>query len=184
MELTQIQNRIHEIRGEKVMLDFDLALLYEVETRVFNQAIKRNLESFPEDFMFRLTSKEWRELSIQMVKQNGNGDNSSQFVMSSRKHRGSTYLPYAFTEHGVTMAASVLKSSKARKMNIAIVRAFIALKKLALRNLDLTAIVLELKHRVSEHDIQLSSIYDALENLLDKKAEEQSWRERKRIGFK
>lgn len=174
MELAQIQNRIYEIRGEKVMLDFDLAQLYEVETRVFNQAIKRNLESFPEDFMFRLTAKEWKEIS------------SSQFVMMDNlpKNRTGKYLPYAFTEHGVTMAASILKSPKARKMNIAIVRAFIALKKLALRNLDLTAIVLELKHRMSEHDVQLSSIYDALENLLDKKAGEQAWKDRPRIGFK
>lgn len=200
MELAQIQNRIYEIRGEKVMLDFDLAQLYEVETRVFNQAIKRNLESFPEDFMFRLTEKEWKEISSsqfvmssnepnsnltsQNVTSSNSVNNSSQIVMSSRKHRGAKYLPYAFTEHGVTMAASILKSPKARKMNIAIVRAFIALKKLALRNLDLTAIVLELKHRVSEHDVQLSSIYDALENLLDKKAGEEAWKDRPRIGFK
>lgn len=105
MELTQIQSRIYVVRGEKVILDFDRARLYEVETRVFNQAIKRNLENFPDDFMFRLTQKEWNEIS------------SSQIVMMENlpKNRTGKYLPYAFTEHGVTMAASVLKSPKARK---------------------------------------------------------------------
>lgn len=99
-----LQNRIYEIRGEKVMLDFDLAQLYEVETRVMNQAIKRNLDSFPEDFMFKLTGQEWQEVlafhnvtPIEM--QDGN---SSQIVMSSLKHRGAKYMPYVFTEHGVT----------------------------------------------------------------------------------
>lgn len=172
MELAQIQNRIYEIRGERVMLDFDLAQLYEVETRVFNQAIKRNVESFPEDFMFRLTVKEWKEIS------------SSQIVMSSRKHRGVKYLPYAFTEHGVTMAASILKSHKARKMNIAIVRAFIALKKIAISNTDVLNVLLELRDRVNEHDVQLGSIYETIENLLDKKLHEIAWKDRPRIGFK
>ena len=120
MQLQLIQNRIYEIRGEKIMLDFDLAELYDVETRVFNQAVKRNIDSFPKDFMFRLTSEEWKE-------------NSSQNVMSSIKHRGAKYLPYAFTEHGVAMLSSILKSDTARTMNIAIIRAFIALRKLALQ---------------------------------------------------
>ena len=136
MEIQLIQNRIYEIRGEKVMLDFDLAELYEVETRVLNQAIKRNTESFPDDFMFRLSDKEWSEILLAqkgLSKQSGK-TNSSQSVMSSKKHRGAAYLPYAFTEHGVTMLASVLRSAKARKMNIAIVRVFVALKKRALVN--------------------------------------------------
>ena len=90
MQLQLIQNRIYEIRGEKIMLDFDLAQLYEVETRVFNQAIKRNAESFPKDFMFRLTAKEWKAiLSSQVVVMDTTDKlNSSQFVMSSIKHRG------------------------------------------------------------------------------------------------
>jgi len=102
------------------MLDFDLAELYEVETRIFNQAIKRNMDSFPEDFMFRLSTNEWSNIS------------SSQIVMMGNvpKNRTGKYLPYAFTEHGVTMLASVLKSLKARKMNIAIVRAFVGLRKM------------------------------------------------------
>ncbi len=129
MKAQIIQDRIYEVRGEKIMLDFDLAQLYGVETRIFNQSVKRNLTSFPKDFMFKLNAKEWKEiLSSQVVlMENQDKGNSSQFVMSSIKHRGSAYRPYAFTEHGVTMLASILKSPKARKMNIAIVRAFIAL---------------------------------------------------------
>src|SRR5438876_2853295 len=124
MHLIVIKQKIYEIRSHKVMLDFDLAELYEVETRALNQAIKRNIESFPKDFMFRLTAKEWKTMS-------------SQFVMTYPGKRPKTALPYACTEHGVTMLASVLKSSKARKMNIAIVRAFIALKKFVLENSEI-----------------------------------------------
>lgn len=173
------------------MLDFDLAQLYEVETRVLNQAIKRNLQSFPKDFMFRLTAKEWKNMMSQIVipsDLNNKQKNSSQFVMSSIKHRGANYLPYAFTEHGVSMAASVLKSTKARKMNIAIVRAFIVLKKFVVQNHSAIDLLKELKQRIDEHDVQLKHIYDTLENLLDEKEEEKakqiSWQERKRIGFK
>ena len=153
------------------MLDFDLAELYEVETRALNQAIKRNIESFPKDFMFRLTAKEWKTMS-------------SQFVMTYPGKRPKTALPYAFTEHGVTMLASVLKSSKARKMNIAIVRAFIALKKFVLENSEILGQLKELKERIGDHDIQLNQIYNAIENLLDDKVEQKSWKERERIGFK
>ena len=156
------------------MLDFDLAELYEVETRVFNQAIKRNMESFPEDFMFRLSAHEWKGIS------------SSQIVMMDRlpKNRTGKYLPYAFTEHGVTMLASVLKSPKARKMNIAIVRAFIALRKLVLENNEVLEQLNQLKGRLGEHDVQLNQIYDAIENLLDEKVDQKKWEDRERIGFK
>ena len=119
MQLQVIQNKIYEVRDVKVMLDFDLAELYQVETRVFNQAVKRNLESFPKDFMFRLTKKEWETMS-------------SQFVMTYPTKRPKAAIPYALTEHVETMVAGILKSPIARKMNIAIVRAFIALRKFAL----------------------------------------------------
>ena len=113
MQLVTIQNKIYEIKGIKVMLDFDLAELYEVETRVLNQAIKRNIESFPEDFMFRLTKEEWEEVSSsQSVMM------SSQSVMTYKRPKSA--LPYVFTEHGVTMLASVLRSPKARKMNTSV----------------------------------------------------------------
>lgn len=193
MQLQFIQQKIFEIRGLKVMLDFDLAALYEVETRVFNQAVKRNIENFPEDFMFRLTKKEWDYLRSQIVildeqRTENQSTNSSQFVMSSRKHRGKVYQPYAFTEHGVTMLASILKSSIARKMNIAIVRAFIALRKFAIEYKDILKQLDGLKDRISGHDAQLNQIYEALENMLDKKADEENklelWMQRERIGFK
>ena len=190
MKADLIQKQIYEVRGEKIMVDFDLAQLYEVETRVLNQAIKRNIESFPKDFMFRLTAKEWKEVlsSQTLIIENFEKTNSSQFVMSSVKFRGAKYLPYAFTEHGVTMLASILKSPKARKMNIAIVRAFIALKKFVSKNDAVLELVKELKERIDEHDVQLSSIYDAIEGLLDEKENENDkkigWEERERIGFK
>jgi ORF6N domain len=108
MQIVTIQNKIYEINGIKVMLDYDLAELYEVETRVLNQAIKRNIESFPEDFMFRLTKEDWEEMSSSQIVMM-----SSQIVMTSSRPKST--LPYAFTEHGVTMLASVLRSPKARK---------------------------------------------------------------------
>jgi len=193
MELQIIREKIFEIRGQKVMLDFDLAALYEVETRVFNQAVKRNIESFPEEFMFQLTRKEWQEMSSQIVMTSskateGQQTNRSQNVTSLRKYRSKTYRPYAFTEHGVTMLASVLKSPKARKMNIEIVRAFVALRKFVMQYKEIAEGLHELRDRLDGHDAQLNQIYDALENMLEKKVEEENksdmWKARERIGFK
>ena len=194
MQMTQhIQTRIYEIRGERVLLDFDLAELYAVETRVLNQAVKRNANRFPEDFMFRLTALEWERIWSQIAPASENSNPSSQIVMMDLpKNRTEKYLPYAFTEHGVAMLASVLKSKKAIDMNIAIVRAFIAIRQLIHKHKDVSAQMhefrLELQSRIGEHDVQLAAIYDALENLLDKKEEEnemkQNWGKRERIGFK
>jgi predicted nuclease with TOPRIM domain len=103
--------------------------------------------------------------------------------MSSKKHRGKTYIPYAFTEHGVAMLASVLKSVSARKMNIAMVRTFIALRKTIPRVQDIRQQMDELKERLGEHDIPLAQIYESLENLLDERADSRQWNERERIGF-
>ena len=176
MNLTVIQNKIYEIREQKAMLDFDLAELYEVETRVLNQAVKRNRDRFPVDFMFRLTKKEWESLRSQIV------------ILENSRGKYPKYLPYVFTEHGVTMLASVLKSERAVKMNIAIVRAFIALRQIALHHKDLAEKLDQLKNemydRLGEHDTQLNAIYDAIENLLDDKAEKKNWEERERIGYK
>lgn len=120
MELIPIQNKIYEIRGQKVMLNFDLAEMYEVETKVSNQAVKRNIDRFPKDFMFRLTAKEWDNLR-------------------SQKHRPKSVIPFAFTEHGVMMLASVLRSKKAIQINIPIVRAFILLREYAYNYKELAA---------------------------------------------
>jgi len=102
----------------------------------------------------------------------------------SRKKRAKAYLPYAFTEHGVSMLASVLKSEKAVRMSIAIVRAFIALKEFVSKQSSIDTQLQEIRDRLMEHDVQLSSIYDAIENLLDEKVNQKSWEERQRIGFK
>lgn len=192
MHLQVIQNKIYEIRGQKVMLDFDLAELYNVATKVFNQAVKRNIESFPDEFMFKLTGEEWEMLRSQTMTSatqvvDNQNENWSQIVTSSLKHRGKSYLPYAFTEHGVTMLASVLKSQTARKMNIAIVKAFIAMRKMVIEYAEVIKVIDDLKERIEGHDTQLNQIYDALESMLDKKVEEESrqkeWDDRERIGF-
>ncbi len=108
-------------------------------------------------------------------------------MTSSLKHRGRSYLPYAFTEHGVTMLASVLKSPTARKMNIAIVKAFIAMRKMVIAYAEVIKVIDGLKERIDGHDAQLNQIYDALESMLDKKTEEETrqkeWDDRERIGF-
>ena len=144
MELQIIQNKIYDIRGQRVMLDFDLAELYEVETRVLNQAVKRNNKRFPSDFMFQLTNKEFDNLM-------------SQIVISS--WGGTRKLPYAFTEHGVTMLASVLRSERAIDINIQIVRAFIALRQYALGYAELNQ---KLENFMVETNMQFSDIYQAL----------------------
>lgn len=153
------------------MLDFDLADLYEVETKVLNQAVKRNIDRFPDDFMFRLTEDEWQRLRSQFV------------TLDVGRGKYSKYLPYAFSEHGVTMLASVLKSKKAVQMNIAIVRAFIALREYALNYKELAGQINELREKTGDHDIQLNQIYEAIEKLLDHKVSQEKWEDRQRIGF-
>jgi len=189
MQTQFIQQKIFEIRGQKVMLDFDLAALYEVETRVFNQAVKRNMESFPEDFMFRLTREMRSQIVIAYSESSDNqSSSSSQNVIALQKKRNISATAYAFTEHGVTMLASILKSTTARKMNIAIVRAFIAMRKTIVQYSEVVKVIEDLKERISGHDAQLNQIYEALENMLDKKADEEmkleAWKNRKQIGFK
>ena len=184
----RIVNKIHLIRDQKVMLDFDLAVLYEVETKRLNEQVKRNIDRFPKDFMFRLTSKEWNFIRSQFATASSEVTMRSQFATSSQSKRKGEYTPYAFTEHGVTMLASVLKSERAVKMSIAVVRAFIELKKNALQYNELIEQIENLKNHLGEHDVQLNSIYEAIENLLDAKTDkelkEEAWRNRKRIGFK
>lgn len=153
-ELETIRSRIHEIRGARVMLDFDLAQMYGVETRVLNQAVKRNIERFPEDFMFQLTKGEWEILRSQIVTANltenqtddalrsqiatiKRGDNQEDEVLISQivtskpveKRGGTQKLPYAFTEQGVAMLSSVLRSPLAIQVNIGIMRAFVEMRR-------------------------------------------------------
>ncbi|MDB5257425.1 MAG: DNA-binding protein [Chitinophagaceae bacterium] len=164
MQLQHIQQKIHEIRGMKVMLDFDLAELYEVETRVLNQAVKRNIKRFPDDFMFQLHEEEWRKMS-------------SQIVMTSYK-RPHKSLPMAFTEQGLAMLSGILNSDKAIEVNIAIMRAFVFLRQYALTHKDLTE---QLKALENKHDKKFEDVYEAILYLL-KKDEQPA--ERKPIGFK
>ncbi len=180
MQIIQsIQNRIYEIRGERVMLDRDLATLYETETKFLNLAVKRNLKRFPTDFMFQLTSHEYESLRLQ-IETLENNDSLRLQIVTSKGRGGTRYLPYAFTEQGVAMLSGVLNSDKAISMNIAIMRAFVEIRRLIMQQNDIR----EIWQRVSQHDAQLSEIYDAIENLLDKKAAERKWNERERIGFR
>ena len=167
-EIIPIQQKIFEIRGQKIMFDFDLASLYSVETRVLNQAIKRNRDSFPSDFMFQLTKSEWDSMS-------------SQTVMTYPIKRPKSAFPFVFTEHGVTMLASILKSPKAREMNIQIVRAFIALRNWALNYKELADKIAQLEN---DNDKKFADIYEALNYLISEKEIETNQKERNKIGFK
>ena len=183
MQIIQsIQNRIYVLRGERVMLDRDLAVLYEIETKVLNQAVKRNIKRFPSDFMFQLTSEEFEKINIQYVNEDSL---RSQFVtLKTGRGHHTKFLPYAFTEQGVAMLSGVVNSDKAITMNIAIMRAFVDVRRVLLSQSDLHQKLNEIKDRIGEHDVQLNQIYDAMENLLDEKAAERKWNDRERIGFK
>lgn len=153
------------------MLDFDLAILYEVQTKVLNQAVKRNKKRFPIDFMFRLTPVEWKNMR-------------SQIVTASLEKRNTTALPYAFTEQGVAMLSGILSSDRAIKMNIAIMRAFVEVRRLLLSEGDIIQQITDMKNRLGDHDDQLQQLFEALENLLAEKAQQVNWESRERIGFK
>ncbi len=168
------------IRGEKVMLDTDLAMLYGVEARVLNQAVKRNLKRFPEDFMFQLSLEEAEEIrsalrSQSVTSKSGAASKSSQTVMSSRKHRGRTYRPYAFTEQGVAMLSSVLRSSRAVEVNIAIMRTFVQLRRLMDTNRDLARKIEGLEKK---YDEQFAVVFAAIKQLITPLAPG-----KKQIGF-
>lgn len=194
--IKSIQNRIYEIRGERIMFDFDLAQLYEVATKVLNQAVKRNIKRFPIDFMFRLNSVEWELLRTQIVEGSKDFVLRSQFVTSKllgdlnpstqtlKGSGGARYLPYAFTEQGIAMLSSILNSDKAIQMNIAIMRAFVESRRLSLKDMDLIPQLKEIMEVLGVHDSQLNQIYDAIENLLDEKTAQRKWNDRERIGFK
>jgi hypothetical protein len=156
-----ITQKIIEIRGHKVLLDFDLAELYETSTKVLKQAVRRNINKFPEDFMFELTEEEFQCLR-------------SQIVTSNRG--GLRYMPFAFTEQGVAMLSSVLNNERAIEINIAIMRSFVSLRKFALTYEELTK-------RVTEIEQQFPDIYKALNHLMDSKQQHQMQQERKKIGY-
>ncbi len=197
MQIIQsIQNRIYEIRGERVMLDKDLAGLYETETKALNLAVKRNMKRFPADFMFQLTKEEFDGLrfqnetlekgnSLRFQNETSSVDKNLRLQNETSKNWGGTrYLPHVFTEQGVAMLSGILNSDKAINMNIAIMRAFVEIRRIVFRQNDLKEQLKEIKERLGEHDTQLNHIYDAMENLLDEKAAQRKWDDRDRIGFK
>jgi phage regulator Rha-like protein len=180
-----IQNRIYEIRGEKVMMDRDLAALYEVDVKVLNQAVKRNSKRFPKDFMFQITKEEFEELRFQIETSETVNSLRSQIVtLKTARGQHAKYLPYAFTEQGVAMLSGVLNSDKAIAMNIAIMRAFVEIRRILIQETDMRIQINEIRERLGEHDTQLSAIYDAMENLLDEKVATRKWEGRRKIGFK
>lgn len=158
--LTNVRNLIYDIRGQKVMLDFELAELYEVETRYLNQAVKRNIERFPSDFMFRLTSEEWEDFKV-----------TSQIVISPLGG-GRQYIPYAFTEQGVAMLSGVLRNQKAIEVNINIMRTFVNLRQWALDSKEFGQRLLDLEKYFIEHckdsEKDIREIYEALDLLMDR----------------
>jgi len=170
MELQTIQNRIYEIRGQKVLLDFDLAELYETETKRLKEAVRRNIERFPSDFMFELTKDEYNTLR-------------TQFATLDKTGRGkhSKYNPYAFTEQGIAMLASVLRSPKAIEVNIQIVRAFVFLRKYALSHIELTQKLQELE---AKYNKQFNDIFEAINFILKQDQKKNEQKERIKIGFK
>ena len=160
-----IERKIYLIRGEKVMLSSDLAELYGVEPKVLIQAVKRNIERFPEDFMFHLSNKEFSNLK-------------SQIVTSS--WGGRRYLPYAFTEQGVAMLSSVLRSRQAVQVNIAIMRTFVKLRELLLTHKELSHKLEGLERKIEKHDEEIKVVFDAIRQLMapsDKKSS-------RKIGFR
>jgi hypothetical protein len=165
--LAVVESRILLIRGQKVLLDSDLAALYGVETKALNQAVKRNLFRFPKDFMFRLTKDEATTVTTLR----------SQNVTSKGGRR---YLPYVFTEHGVAMLSSVLASRRAIEVNISIVRAFIRVREVLATQTELMRRVEKLESRESEQDAQIQLVFDAIQNLIDAPVEDTP---KRRIGF-
>lgn len=223
-DIEAIKHHIYEVRGVRVMLDRDLAELYGVETKVLNQAVKRNIERFPEDFMFKLKKSEWvflrsqiatlkesalstdtedidvveTSLRSQIVTLNNDEDSmSSQIVMTNGRGQHSKYLPYAFTELGIAMLSSVLRSETAIQVNINIMRAFVAIRhaigawqgvnlkveQLSHKVDNLNARVDEILHEQNENNMEMAVQISALNDALDQLREKPS-APRKRIGFK
>jgi hypothetical protein len=180
--IQSIQTRIYEIRGERVMLDRDLAALYETETKSLNLAVKRNIKRFPKDFMFQLTKGEWEDLRFQ-IETIEKSDPLRLQIETSKGRGGTRYLPYAFTEQGVAMLSGILNSDRAITMNIAIMRAFVEIRKIMLMQNNLKEQFKQIKEKLGEHDAQLNELYDAMENLLDENAAQRKWGDRKKIGF-
>ncbi len=189
-----IESLILDLRGQKVILDADLAELYGVPTKVFNQACKRNRQRFPEDFAFQITAKEFAGLrsqlmvanssqiamsSLQVAEDGSSVPNWSQFVTSSKKHRGAAYRPWAFTEHGALMAANLLRSDPAVEMSVFVIRAFVRIREQITANAAVLKRLAEIDKTLLEHDSALRDVYRKLLPLLQPSPEPP----RRPIGF-
>jgi len=168
-----IETLILNLRNQKVILDADLAELYGVPTKVFNQSVRRNADRFPEDFMFQLTAQEWSDLKSQIGKprlallpKEGGVPNWSQFVTSSKRHRGAAYRPTAFTEHGAIMAATILNSPEAVAMSVFVVRAFMQMREQLAANAAILKRLAEIDNTLLEQDSALRTIWARLQPLL------------------
>src|SRR5437868_7190199 len=153
------------LRGQKIILDRDLAVLYGVETRILNQAVKRNAARFPDDFMFKLSREEIGRISQAVTSSLDPHRSRSQFVILKRGEN-IKYRPYAFTEQGVAMLSCVLKSERAVKVNIAIMRAFVRLRQTLETNREFARKFSELERRVGKHDKEIAAIIDAIRQLM------------------
>ena len=168
------------IRGQKVVLDMELARIYGVTTKVFNQAVKRNKKKFPADFMFRLTVEEYENSRSKFA-----NSKRSQFVTGSQRHRNPRYVPYAFTEHGAVMAANILRSPKAIQMSVFVVRAFIRMRQMLTEQRDLARKLAELEKeltaRLDIHETAITEVMGQIRQLLSPPPEPEP--PKKRIGF-
>ncbi len=169
----RIERAIFLIRGQKVILDDDLARLYGVTTKRLNEQIKRNRKRFPGDFIFQLKLQEVRALrsqfataSLQPIGSDKDSPNWSQLATSSSRHLGTIYRPWAFTEHGAIMAAMVLQSPRAVEMSVHVVRAFVRLRAMLATNKDLAAKFAELERKVASHDSHIQSLFEAIRRLM------------------
>ncbi|WP_343618367.1 ORF6N domain-containing protein [Flavobacterium sp.] len=163
-----ISNKIYFIRGQKVMLDRDLALLYGIETKRLKEQVKRNRNRFPEDFMFELTKVEfenWR----------------SQIATSNSEKMGLRYAPMAFTEHGILMLSSILNSDKAIQTNIQIMRIFTKVRQMLLDTTEIKVDILQIQNKLENHDKNIELVFSYLDELTEKKENEE---ERVKIGYK
>ncbi len=164
-----VMTKIYEIRNQKVMLDYDLSELYGVETKVLKQAVRRNIKRFPKDFMFELTKEEFTNLRSQIV---------------TSKSGGTRYMPMAFTEHGVLMLSSILRSDRAIEMNIQIMRIFTKMKEVLLTHKDILLKMEQMEYLQERQGEDIEVIFKYLEKLLKKDKEKETQEKRKRIGYK
>jgi hypothetical protein len=184
LSVERLDPLIFEIRGHRVLLDADLARLYGVTTKRFNEAFQRNRRRFPDDFAFQLTPAEYDDLRSQFAISSSQafdslGTNRSQFATGSSLHRNLSFRPWAFTEHGALMAANVLRSERAVQMSVFIVRAFIRLREQVAANTGVVVRLAEIDRKLLQHDVALLDLYQKLEPLLQPPADPP----KRRIGF-